>query len=55
MPAVHRNSRRTAIFLNCSVCKTKFSAPLVIHQGAHRPAICTWRSKFRTYIISLQN
>jgi hypothetical protein len=28
---------------------------LVIYQGENWPAICTWRLKFRTYIISLQN
>jgi len=49
------NSRRTAIFWNCSVCKTKLSSPLLIYQDAHRPTICKWSSKFRTYTISLQN
>jgi len=27
------------------------TASLVIYQGAHRPAICMWRSEFRTYIV----
>jgi len=27
----------------------------IIYQGSHRLAICTWRSKFRAYTISLQN
>jgi hypothetical protein len=38
-----------------SVCKTKLYAPMVIYQGAHRPAMCMWRSKFRTNMILLQN
>jgi hypothetical protein len=40
---LHGNSQLTAAFWNCSVWKTHFPAPLVIYQGAHRPAICTWR------------
>jgi hypothetical protein len=36
----HGNSRRAAILWHCRVCKTKFCAPRVIYQGAHRPAIC---------------
>jgi hypothetical protein len=32
--------------------QTKFSAPLVIFQGAHRFAICIWRSKFRMYMTT---
>jgi hypothetical protein len=35
----------------CSACETNFSAPLEIFQGAHRFAICTWLSAFRTYKI----
>jgi hypothetical protein len=31
--------------------RNKFSAPLIIYQCAHRPTICKWRSKFRTYTI----
>jgi hypothetical protein len=27
------------------------SAPLVTNQGAHRPALYIWRSRFRTYTI----
>jgi hypothetical protein len=46
---------QTVIFWNCSVCKTKFSAPFVIYQGAHRPAVCACRLKFSTLTISLQN
>jgi hypothetical protein len=38
--------------LNCSACKTKFSAPLEIFQGAYRFAICTWLSNFRVYMIT---
>jgi len=55
MPASQGNSWRTAIFWNYSVCKTKFSAPQVIYQGTHRLTIWTWRSKLRTYTISLLN
>jgi hypothetical protein len=32
-----------------------FYAPSVIYEGAHRCAICMWRSKLHTYVISLQN
>jgi hypothetical protein len=32
----------TIIYWNCSACKTRFSAPLEIFQGAHRFAFCTW-------------
>jgi hypothetical protein len=30
-------------------CETRFSAPLEIFQGAHRPAICTSLSTFHMY------
>jgi len=36
-------------FLDCSACKTKSVAPLVIYQSAYRPTICRWPSKFGTY------
>jgi len=28
---------------------------IISERGAHRPTICTWRSKFRIYMVSLQN
>jgi hypothetical protein len=31
--------------------KTRFFAPLIISQGAHQSAICTWLSNFQTYMI----
>jgi hypothetical protein len=39
--------QQTTIYWNRSACKTKFSAPLKIFQGAHRFLICTWLSYFR--------
>jgi hypothetical protein len=35
--------------LICSECKTKFSAPVEIFQGAHRSSICTRLSIFHMY------
>jgi hypothetical protein len=35
-----------------SACKTEFSEPLAIFQGAHRFASCIWRSKFRMYMTT---
>jgi hypothetical protein len=36
--------------MNLQRLQTKFSASLGIFQGAHRFAICIWRSKFCTYM-----
>jgi len=36
---------------NCSACKTESSVPLATYQGAHRPALYIWRSKFHTFTI----
>jgi hypothetical protein len=43
------NSRQKPIYWNCSACKIRLSAPMVIPRGAHRSAICMWLSKFRTF------
>jgi hypothetical protein len=45
------NSRQIPIKWNCSVYKTRFSAPLAIFQGTHQFPIYTRLSKFRTYMI----
>jgi hypothetical protein len=45
------NLRPTPTSWNCSSCKTRFSAPSEIFQGAHRSAICTRLSTFRMYTI----
>jgi hypothetical protein len=55
MLALPGSLRQTAIYWNCSACKTKFSAPLEIFQGAHRFAFCTWLPNFCTYMIIQQN
>jgi len=51
MPAPNGNSQQAAMFLNCSICETKSSTPLVVYQGAQRPTICMWYSKFRIYMM----
>jgi hypothetical protein len=43
------------ICLNCSACKTRFSALLAAFQGAHPSENCIRLSIFRTSMIILQN
>jgi hypothetical protein len=45
-------SRLYTEILWASACETKFSAPLVNFQVAHRSAVCTWLSKFRIFMIT---
>jgi hypothetical protein len=43
------NLRQKPIYSNCSACKWRFFAPLVVSLGAHWSAIGIWLSKFRTF------
>jgi hypothetical protein len=49
------NLLQIPICWNCSACKTRFSAPLAIFQGAHWSENCIRLSIFRTLTIILQN
>jgi hypothetical protein len=40
---------------NCSAYRTRCFAILETTQGAQRPAIYIWRSKFHTFIVLLRN
>jgi hypothetical protein len=47
--------RRIPTFRNFSACKTRFSAPLVNFQSAHRSESCTWLSKYCIFTITQRN